>query len=1392
MKQEDLKYFSFTDIVNTALTNPDAVKGKKSSLDNTDFSLNVISDLTYSNIWNGFTKWCNDQTELGYLIDIFSFGKMFYVSEKSNEGILIKFSDFFLREHNLKLDDKNSNFEKQYKIKFANSQPQIEKLNLIQISNELNTKKILVQNCLNNLFNTIGYLLENNSKCQIDLGILGIIYCNNLIVYQIPSKLKNDTVNNKKTTIQSLIERIKKTDNENEENNNLTYENNEEEIMKLKNEIEDKMKENKDNNKEKKQYTLKEFNEIQKAKLVINQAINKENYYENEEEKNSNIKNLTKSSNLPPVKILKGDRIINIPMKEERFNLTEMYHCKFRILKKQKEKKSNPIYFNVYSNTKAAPFTSEKTQIPITHRIGSFYSLSVQNLIIGKTTKSIIRLYDDYFYRYNDIKFEIPASDLEEYLFILGYNDIDKEKIKLKKDAYKRYNNFIQYCINDDYISIMKSDWIVQIIKLINRFYLMKQYDILVNDCFKEITFDYKKAMKTSILDYILKHPEQRQKLNIPISFERIKEYAEQKITRPSDDDLRWKSNFQKNKLIISNNLYIMCENITKIMSYFQQHLIQTSYINLNDVIGNNWPTLRLNKFIENQKNQLDEEKNLVNETWRKFVENVLKENKIYKDQLILYFKSVGGLMSSELRKLIINSIEEYFNFMKEFKKNEYFSAEDIFQNQFDPNQTFQKSFIEVELIEHQNKTKYTFSDELNDIHLKLTNVVKDIIKYSQGVERADNMFIKNIDKHSNLWQVPFNDSVVTEIYEELENIIQQNLEIIDKVTDLYKPFEFVMKEDEEIQKFISSNPKRDDYKKKISFYEEKQKLLDTMPNNLYMNMIKINCTNLNEHIREEIMKFTLNLLNNILTINIFNKSKYLGQSCTDILGELKTQVNTEEILFKLENIAETCRTDTIPQLLNEYEDYLEWVFFYLSYDTYPVYETQKEISTNFETTLRECHDNFIQIDISMKSFMDVLENQKKKFTQDLDEERAKLIDDITQLKLAVDDNRENIKTKLYGDENKFREGLEKLNQDALNCQERLRIVVEKEGYLGNPFTTEDERVDQCINDLQPMIRYFNFMNKYKTIYKTKRENKLVDIDYNEMDDLCNQYDIFDISMQRINTYKDRIQRAKSDFESFKLTVELSKLILPLVSLVQKHEIDDNPIFEDHKIYCIQIAKLLPTVFMKDTDEETQSEMGNLLFIDIQKFNKNIEPYKFEVERIVTEWQNVNSMYEIQPKIIDELETDFHMEKYNKKEYLIIKHDSYNSILDMLEKNIKLIDEKLELFEESREDLIIYTEIVKLKEQMKVMLDIIKYLYDIQIQIEGYMDKTTDIKKKSESFLILKSAEKQFKSLMDILIQKKLKILTIYFEKDKFNSGIDELGKLYKDLEKSLKEDNNI
>lgn len=163
---------------------------------------------------------------------------MFYIAEKQNEGISVKMTDFFLREHNLRWNETKSTYESLYKMKYENVQPKTEKLNYIVISTELNTKKILVQNSLNNLFKAIGYLLETTSNCLIDLGILGQFICNNKLVYHVPSKLKNDSISNKKTTIKSLIDRTQKLQNKQEEEKGDNFEDNEREAEELKEKIE--------------------------------------------------------------------------------------------------------------------------------------------------------------------------------------------------------------------------------------------------------------------------------------------------------------------------------------------------------------------------------------------------------------------------------------------------------------------------------------------------------------------------------------------------------------------------------------------------------------------------------------------------------------------------------------------------------------------------------------------------------------------------------------------------------------------------------------------------------------------------------------------------------------------------------------------------------------------------------------------------------------------------------------------------------------------------------------------------------------------------------------------------------------------------------------------------
>ena len=390
MKQEDIKYYTFNDVVNIALQKSNLNQNKKDAPGDAEFSLNVISDLTYSNIWNSFIKWCTDQTELGYLVNIFSFGNMFYVSEKQNEGISVKMTDFFLREHNLRWNEAKSTYESLYRIKYENSQPQTEKLNYIVISTELNTKKILVQNGLNNLFNSIGYLLENTSNCHIDLGILGQFICNNKLVYQVPSKLKNDSISNKKTTIKSLIDRTQKVQTNAEEEKVNNYENLEEE--ELKNKIEKDISQAEKDDKAKKfllyeadELTEQEKLEVMNAKQVIKDTLKPNNLNKSSSEFKKIMKEEQKiplddeyytdqivasvnKKKLPPVKVKK---IVHIPMKEEKWNLIDMFHADFKVVRVQKAK-ANPVLFNVYSNTKAAPFTAEKTQIPIAHRIGFF------------------------------------------------------------------------------------------------------------------------------------------------------------------------------------------------------------------------------------------------------------------------------------------------------------------------------------------------------------------------------------------------------------------------------------------------------------------------------------------------------------------------------------------------------------------------------------------------------------------------------------------------------------------------------------------------------------------------------------------------------------------------------------------------------------------------------------------------------------------------------------------------------------------------------------------------------------------------------------------------------------------------------------------------------------
>lgn len=132
-------------------------------------------------------------------------GSFFYSKEKFNEGISLKISDLFLNENELIWDENKFSFEKIQDESLNGNNAEYQKLNLIFISANLNLPKIYVQKGLNNMFSALGELLKTKANCNVDLGSLGSLMCEEKTLSHAPVKIKKETIFNNRVSVRGLL-----------------------------------------------------------------------------------------------------------------------------------------------------------------------------------------------------------------------------------------------------------------------------------------------------------------------------------------------------------------------------------------------------------------------------------------------------------------------------------------------------------------------------------------------------------------------------------------------------------------------------------------------------------------------------------------------------------------------------------------------------------------------------------------------------------------------------------------------------------------------------------------------------------------------------------------------------------------------------------------------------------------------------------------------------------------------------------------------------------------------------------------------------------------------------------------------------------------------------------
>ncbi len=140
--------------------------------------------------------------------------------------------------------------------------------------------------------------------------------------------------------------------------------------------------------------------------------------------------------------------------------------------------------------------------------------------------------------------------------------------------------------------------------------------------------------MKKSILEYMLKHPEQQEKFDLHISFKKIKDYGEEKINRISEGYDNWKTNFKHNKEIMKKTYLIFGEDLNKVLKYYEENIGKSTYLKIPE---NEWDTLPIKLFVDKQKYKLEEQNKLITQDWRSFIEEIIRQDKSNFDNFICY-----------------------------------------------------------------------------------------------------------------------------------------------------------------------------------------------------------------------------------------------------------------------------------------------------------------------------------------------------------------------------------------------------------------------------------------------------------------------------------------------------------------------------------------------------------------------------------------------------------------------------------------------------------------------------------------------------------------------------------------------------------------------------------
>ena len=830
----------------------------------------LLSQATYSECWEGLCKWLVDQLDSGRAVNLQGFGLFGYTPELEGKSIGFKPTDEFLARHNLAFRP-NQNENSISLLSAATA-----KVNFGVISKTSGLDKSICISIINTIISAIGTLL-GSKKIEIDLGFLGKIRGRSGDISYLPLLKSKGGLLSGKYSVKKLLDMGK------------SYER----LPPL-----DRLK----------------FEPSPLETLLVSGKLSKTTSQIKLVDTRSLSKEMLAAGLNPQARVISYSSLASDPqtLLNTRFKKPPLANTKF------------PPVLDVYSRTRACPMSFNKQHMPVSARIASFYSPAAKRLVIDKDTHSIRYTPEENIITLPaNINPTLPMLPSGEGAPIIATGtDTDS----LKKDYnWKRYSHYIDAEISQEVIAPINQIWVHNILDLVQadwNFVPKPRVEELLDYMLNEINKDYYRAGRKCIFDYVLKDTDQKKRLGIERNPQPPVEYGEQVFggIEPSEE---WQTNVMMARMLMSDNL-CTCNPAT-----LGLRIRWTEFENMLLVyIPARYEISLIDDFIEKQDNRMGNVYNSLVNDWTQSAHSIIIEEAkgMDKEQAAMFFEATSTLMSIQLRQLITDSICKYGEFFRSFEQLLLPMPEEMIEN---VPKKWSNAFLKLRMVAQEGRI--VFSDNPETIISELKKVIYKIAEKSEKILRPDQTLSEN-PRGPYLWHMEQEDEIILKTVREVERISRKNLEISIKSLNLYEKYSFLLTDIKRIDVFIHEVHSRKDYSEQIRKYEIlEQEIRTTGPLKVRLNMIEVDCTDINKTLCKDCDSI-INKLNTHIMSTSIDRALKMNKEFDNMNINLTTKAVTEKKLVESEEYKEKCRDIYIPKLFEEFDDIKAW--YKLLYDT--------------------------------------------------------------------------------------------------------------------------------------------------------------------------------------------------------------------------------------------------------------------------------------------------------------------------------------------------------------------------------------------------------------------------------------------------------------------------